>query len=133
MPAMSEPIPTQLTHYAPCPIQALTETGVQIDGQHYDYSVRLGHQTPVTAWAPNSWALSLDDMAPFMAAQPELILLGWNDPEAYITREVLAACHQHHIGIELMNLRAACRTYNIVVSDQRPAVAGLVFSQQLPK
>jgi uncharacterized protein len=61
------------------------------------------------------------------ALQPEVVLLGTGDklrfPHPRLTRSLAAA----HIGIEVMDIQAACRTYNILMAEERKVAAALLF------
>lgn len=57
---------------------------------------------------------------------PEMVLLGTGQrmlhPEPALTQSLMAA----RIGLEVMDTPAACRTYNLLASDGRQVVAGLL-------
>lgn len=86
--------------------------------------------TGVTAWHATPTTLSETDctrVAEQLAHDAvEVILLGvgaqlWFPPPA-ITRPLIAS----GIGLEIMDTAAACRTYNLLLSDARPVVAALL-------
>lgn len=71
-------------------------------------------------------SLTPDDLAPALAMQPEVIILGSGDALEFPAREVSAPLLEKGIGFEVMDTRAACRTYNVLVMDGRPVVAALL-------
>lgn len=58
--------------------------------------------------------------------QPEVILLGTGPKLQFPETRILAEIHNRQIGIEIMDTAAACRTYNILMTEGRFVVAGLM-------
>lgn len=61
------------------------------------------------------------------ALQPELIVLGSGEAQAFPPAEVLATCLQRGIGLEAMTNAAAARTFNVLAGEGRRVVAGFVI------
>ena len=61
------------------------------------------------------------------ALAPEIVLLGTGArlrfPDAALTAPLVDA----GIGLEVMDLRAACRTYNVLIAESRRVAAALLF------
>ena len=72
--------------------------------------------------------LTPDDLAPLLALQPELILLGTGALQAFPPAEAQAACLSRGIGLEAMTNAAAARTYNVLAGEGRRVVAGFVLA-----
>ncbi|WP_129647163.1 Mth938-like domain-containing protein [Peristeroidobacter agariperforans] len=82
----------------------------------------------VSDWRPQSVAeLTLDDLQPALAMQPEVIVIGSGPKQEFPAPEVLGAVMSRGIGCEVMDTGAACRTYNILASEGRPVVAALLL------
>ena len=58
--------------------------------------------------------------------QPELVLLGTGSRLQFPEAGILASLHNQQIGVEVMDTAAACRTYNILMTEGRFVVAGLI-------
>lgn len=58
-----------------------------------------------------------------LVAEPELILLGTGWTTAFPPRELVFALARRGVGLETMDTPAACRTYNILISEGRRAAA----------
>lgn len=71
--------------------------------------------------------VSLEGLAPALALAPEILVLGTGDRIAFPTSEVFAALAERGIGLEVMDTAAACRTYNVLVGEERPVVAALIL------
>lgn len=61
-----------------------------------------------------------------LSFNPELIIIGTGNSLVFPDMEVYAAIINHGIGIDFMDTAAACRTYNILMSESRNVVAGLI-------
>ena len=79
-------------------------------------------------WPPGSFdELEKHHFDQLLEHQPEIILFGsgptlrWPDPA------LLSTLAENGIGVEVMDTSAACRTYNILVSDQRHVAAALLL------
>ena len=82
----------------------------------------------VLPWRAQSFAaLGAEDFAPLAALEVEIVLLGTGPrlrfPHPTLTRGLAEA----GVGLEVMDLRAACRTYNILVAEERKVAAALLF------
>jgi len=61
------------------------------------------------------------------ALQPEIVVLGSGPRQRFPEPRLLAAIMTRGIGCEVMDTGAACRTYNVLVSEGRRAVAALLL------
>jgi len=78
----------------------------------------------ITEWdAPSVSDLSTDHLDPVFDLKPELVLLGTGDMQRFPSARVREAFAARGIAIEAMDLGAACRTYNILVQEERRVVA----------
>ncbi len=68
------------------------------------------------------------DLEPLLALQPELILLGSGEWQAFPPPELQAACLSRGIGLETMTNAAAARTFNVLAGEGRRVVAGFVIA-----
>jgi uncharacterized protein len=69
-----------------------------------------------------------DDLAPLLAMNPELVLLGTGECQVFPPAAVLAACLGRGIGLEVMSNAAAARTYSVLASEGRRVVAGFLLA-----
>jgi uncharacterized protein len=73
----------------------------------------------------------IDDLAAFdrsriLALEPELVLLGTGARQIFPAASFRAQFLSAGIGFETMDTGAACRTFNVLVSEQRRVVALLM-------
>jgi uncharacterized protein len=79
-------------------------------------------------WRPQTLSqVSLQDLEPIFALQPEIIVLGSGSTQRFPDSALLAAVWSRGIGLEVMDTGAACRTYNILVTEDRRVVAALLL------
>jgi len=71
--------------------------------------------------------LTEEDLADLIEAEPEIILFGTGWQSRLPPRELVFALARRGIGFETMDTPAACRTYNILVSEDRDVAAVLLI------
>jgi len=69
--------------------------------------------------------LSDAQLDPLFAFQPEIVLIGSGETQPYPSAPLRALLRSRASAVECMSLGAACRTYNILASEQRVVVAAL--------
>ncbi len=82
----------------------------------------------LVAWKLTTFAeITRDHLTPISQLNPEVILLGTGDKHILPEKELFQALVNIGIGFEIMDTPAACRTYNILVSEGRRAIVGLII------
>ncbi|MEM9581038.1 MAG: Mth938-like domain-containing protein, partial [Pseudomonadota bacterium] len=81
----------------------------------------------VTATGARSWR-GIEDAAPLiaLAREVDVIFLGTGDDIAHVPADLKEQVEAAGVGIEPMNSPAACRTYNVLVSEGRRVAAALL-------
>lgn len=72
--------------------------------------------------------LHVNDMQPIAALNPEVVLLGMGGEQRYPSAEIYALFLERNIGFEVMDIGAACRTFNILLGEDRRVVAALMLT-----
>ena len=75
--------------------------------------------------AHDAATLSIADLQPLFALAPDVVLLGSGARQIFPSREIRQAFAARKVGLEVMDLGAACRTYNILVQEERRVAAAL--------
>jgi uncharacterized protein len=70
--------------------------------------------------------LTHEHAAHILAHEPEVVLLGTGQRQVFPSPAFGARFLQAGIGFEVMDTGAACRTYNVLVTEQRRVVALLI-------
>ncbi len=79
---------------------------------------------PVASFA----ALAEADFERIVALGPEVVLLGTGTRLRFPHPGLCAPLARAGIGLEVMDLQAACRTYNILAAEERIVAAALLFA-----
>lgn len=80
----------------------------------------------VAEWGPPPVAsLATEHFAPALALEPEVILLGTGVQQLFPPASVTHAVLSLGVGLEVMTTAAACRTFNVLVSEYRRVAAAL--------
>ncbi|KRA20002.1 MULTISPECIES: MTH938/NDUFAF3 family protein [unclassified Lysobacter] len=99
-----------------------------VNERRLEASFVLSPDTLIEGWAVQDVRqLSLDDLAPLLALDPELIVLGAGATQAFPPPATLAACLSRGVGLETMTNAAAARTFNVLAGEGRRVVAGFVL------
>lgn len=69
--------------------------------------------------------LSAAQLEPLFAFGAEIVLIGSGETQPYPNARLRALLRGRGCALEYMSLGAACRTYNILASEQRVVVAAL--------
>jgi uncharacterized protein len=70
-------------------------------------------------------SLTAEDLEPIFALQPDVVLLGSGLRQTFPASAIKQVFVTRRIGLEAMDLGAACRTYKILVQEERRVVAAL--------
>ncbi len=109
-------------------ITAYDADSVSINGKPFQQSFIITPAKLEENWAVTSIALlEQPHIEQILALKPELIIIGTGDKLIFPAVEIYSSIIQHGIGIDFMDTRAACRTYNILMSEDRDVVAGLIL------
>jgi uncharacterized protein len=73
-------------------------------------------------------ALKETDFHVFLEMNLEILLLGTGPKQRFPHPRLTRALAAKRIGVEAMDLQAACRTYNILMAEERRVAAALLFS-----
>ena len=71
--------------------------------------------------------LTAEDMQKLLELGTEIILLGTGNRLRFPAGPLMRPFAPAGIGLEIMDLRAACRTYNILAAEGRKVAAALLF------
>ncbi|HTU62859.1 MAG TPA: MTH938/NDUFAF3 family protein, partial [Polyangiales bacterium] len=105
------------------------EGGLRIGARTVTCSCIVTADTLITPCsALSATQLGLAHLEPIFALDPEVVILGTGARQRFPSAEVREAFASRGIGLEPMDLHAACRTYNVLVQEERRVVALLFLS-----
>lgn len=101
---------------------------LMINKVRHDGNLLLTADRIVSGWAPGGFAgLTEQDFAAARELGVEIVLVGTGSRQRFPSPALLRPLIDARIGFEIMDLAAACRTYNILVAEGRSVAAALIF------
>jgi len=109
-------------------VRAYAPGRIRIGDRDFETSLIVTATDLIEPWRPGRIAaLEAADLEPVVALAPEVLLIGTGSRQAFPDPAVFAALHAARIGFEVMDTRAACRTYNVLVAENRKVAAALLI------
>ena len=109
-------------------IRSYTDTSITIGNTVYPHSVIISREILIADWPVRSiQALNETNLETLLALQPDLIIIGHQQPGIQIPLTIISYLSTRRVGIECMSIGAACRTFNLLLSEQRLVVAGIII------
>ena len=110
-------------------IQGYEHNGININGRLYSRSLVVSNRQLEDNWlVTDITQLVSTDLEPLLAPEPEVIIIGTGKRIIFPSPAIYANVIRQGIGIEFMDTPAACRTYNILVSENRKVSAGIILN-----
>ena len=110
-------------------IRGYSDTEIRIGEQRVTRSCIVSAERLVTDWEPASFAeLAVDHLEAILALDPEVVLLGSGVRQRFAPPAVRAEFARRRVGLEVLQLGAACRTFNVLVQEKRRVAAALFLS-----
>ena len=109
-------------------ITAYGDDYVAVNGTRRNRSV-IVTATEVREWNATDFAhLTTDNFSELATLGVEILLLGTGPRQRFPHPSLTASLARARIGVEVMDVAAACRTYNILVAEERKVAAALLFA-----
>ena len=109
------------------------EHGVEINAQAFDYSLIVLPEIAPTAWPVAGFdALTPEHFAQIDATNPDVVIFGTGRKQRFVHPKLSAVLTSRRIGIECMDNKAACRTYNILMAEGRKVALALIIEPRSP-
>lgn len=113
-------------------VQAYSDSEVKIDGEIYQHNLIVSAQGVLTDWPVTRISeMIIQSLNSFLAVQPEIIIIGHTESGKLPSPAIFELLSQKRIGLESMSIGAACRTYNVLLSEQRRVALGIILNPGL--
>jgi uncharacterized protein len=110
-------------------IRSYSAAEVRVGELRLQSSCIITADTVIADWEPRSLAeLSAAHLEKLFALRPEVVLLGTGLVQRFAPAAIRAVFAERRVGLEAMDLGAACRTFNVLVQEDRRVAAALFFS-----
>ena len=101
---------------------------VSVNGTRYEGSVLVCGRDVYPDWAPDGFeGLDATQFERLANTGAEIVLFGSGDRQRFPRPELLKPLIAKGIGLEVMDTKAACRTYNILVAEGRLVACGIII------
>jgi uncharacterized protein len=116
------------------PLNTVTAYGpgfIEVNRVRHAGAVLLRPEGPILPWPIASFeTIEEATLTALLQWQPEVVLLGTGDRQRFLHPRLLRGLTARGVGIDPMDTRAACRTYNILMAEGRQVLAALLPPQQ---
>lgn len=100
---------------------------VLVNGARHDANLIVLPDS-ILPWSAASFeALRAEDFAALAALDLEVVLLGTGAALRFPRPQLTRALVEAKIGLEVMDMHAACRTYNILMAEERRVAVALLL------
>jgi uncharacterized protein len=111
-------------------ISAYSKNSITINEIEYQKSLILSATQLELGWPVNQLEMIEDQhLKQIMEFNPEVILLGTGERQKFPHPSIFAFFGEKGIGLEVMDTGALCRTFNILVAEDRAVVAAVILDQ----
>jgi uncharacterized protein len=101
---------------------------VRLRDRAYTVSLIVTRTAVLEGWRPPIVdELTIGDFTDLLALAPEVVLLGTGERQRLPRPALYAAFASRRIGLEVMDNGAACRTYNLLLSEYREVAVALML------
>ncbi len=109
-------------------IKSYGSGGFKVSEETYASSVLVFPEYTVLWPVKDIVAITIPTLNPVFEEQPpvEVLLVGCGERMAMLPPDVTSACRENGIGIDAMDTGAACRTFNVLISEERRVAAALL-------
>jgi uncharacterized protein len=108
-------------------IRSYAPGAIKINDITYDHSVILT-QNSLIVWSPATLQeVTAQELEPILKLEPTIVLLGTGVQATFVGDPLLRSLYENQIGVEVMTTDAACRTFNVLMSEGRNVVAALLI------
>jgi uncharacterized protein len=110
-------------------IESYDASHIRINGRVYVAGLAVSAEQVAVDWGPSDGRdLRAEHINALLAWRPQVVIIGTGKQQRFPEPALYCALLERGIGVEIMDTGAACRTYNILVSEGRRVVAGLMLA-----
>ncbi|WP_029407590.1 Mth938-like domain-containing protein [Thiomicrorhabdus sp. Milos-T2] len=101
---------------------------VKVNNMEFSQSCFITKKSYNDQWkCSNISELSTELIDELLAEKPEVIILGTGDTQEFPEPKLFAYCASQGVGLEVMANDAACRTYNVLTTEDRDILLALII------
>jgi uncharacterized protein len=109
-------------------ITAYSDDHIEVNRIRHSHNLIVAPNEIISPWTNAAFAdLNDADIAAALSLQPEVVLLGTGSKHLFLHPKHYQSLSNQGIPLECMTTAAACRTYNILMSEGRNVAAILML------
>ncbi|MBI2784838.1 MAG: hypothetical protein HYX60_00420 [Legionella longbeachae] len=109
-------------------VQAYSDNQIQINSIVYERSLIVSKEEIISDLKiKNIQEIDEQYINLLIQFKPEIIIIGHKHTGKLMPMSIMNQLLQQRIGVESMSLGAACRTYNVLLSEHRAVVASFIL------
>lgn len=109
-------------------VRSYSASSIKVGDEVLTTSSIINSDQVIRDWPPHTVEqLVAAHFDPILALKPEIVLLGTGSQQRFPPTGIMASIMTRGIGFEVMDTGAACRTYNVLVSEDRRAVLAVLM------
>ncbi len=107
-------------------IKAYEKGLIKVNKQTYNYPILVMPTHLIAPWGPNT----IEELNPahfeiILPYKRKIVILGTGEQYRFLAQHFYATLINHKIGVEIMDSKAACRTYTVLMAEGRDVAAAL--------
>ncbi len=112
-------------------VTAYDDSSVEINAIRFTHSLIVLPELQPLAWDVQHFSqLQAEHFAPIDALLPDVVILGTGARQQFIHPKHISMLTNRRIGVECMDSKAACRTYNILMAEGRKVALAIIIESQ---
>lgn len=112
-------------------VRSYNEKQLLINDTWYSQSILISQNQITSPWNIQAICeLNETHLPELLTHHPEIIIIGHQQGPSPHPISLITALARLRIGVEIMPIGSACRTFNLLLSEQRSVVLGIVFEQR---
>lgn len=109
-------------------IRAYSAGQISVNDELLVHSAVISATQLIRDWRPQRFEdITREDIEVAAGLSPEILILGTGARMRFPHPSLMTGLQAQGIGVEVMDTAAACRTYNVLASEQRHVVAALLM------
>lgn len=109
-------------------VQGVSDRGFKLKGEWVDGTIAITEDGILSDWTDKAFdELALEDFDTLLDSNPEVVIIGTGVESSLTPRELMFGFARRGTGLEVMDSRAAARTYNVLAGEGR-RVAAVLFA-----
>ena len=102
---------------------------ISVNDDIYRQSLVMTADSILCPWPVSSLQhLNPENLAPIFESKPTVVLLGTGERQMFPDAKIFALFGEQGIGLEVMDNGALCRTFNILVAEDRDVTAAIILN-----